>query len=129
MLLVEDHKLNQQLGLALLHKMGHTVVLASNGADALLALENGRFDLVLMDIRMPVMDGQSALTVLRAREAVTGTHTLVIAVTAFAMTGDASRFLAAGFDGYASKPLQVRDLRAEMQRVLATSPSHTESSP
>ncbi len=128
-LLVEDHKLNQQLGLALLHKMGHTVVLASNGADALLALENGRFDLVLMDIRMPVMDGQSALTVLRAREAVTGTHTLVIAVTAFAMTGDASRFLAAGFDGYASKPLQVRDLRAEMQRVLATSPSHTESSP
>ena len=127
-LLVEDHHISQQLGTTVLRKMGHTVVLAANGTEALQALNQSRFDLVLMDIQMPVMNGLVALSVLRAHEEVTREHALVIAVTAFAMTGDAERFLAAGFDGYVSKPLQVFKLVAEMQRVLATSSSHTESS-
>ncbi|MCX5767135.1 MAG: ATP-binding protein [Gemmatimonadetes bacterium] len=107
-LLVEDHRINQALGRALLQKLGHTVKIAADGAEALQRLLEDAFDLVLMDIQMPVMDGQAALKVLRAREAVTGAHTRVIALTAFAMQDDAERFLAAGFDGYVSKPLHVK---------------------
>ena len=120
-LLVEDHRINQALGRALLQKLGHTVKIAADGAEALQRLLEDAFDLVLMDIQMPVMDGQAALKVLRAREAVTGAHTRVIALTAFAMQDDAERFLAAGFDGYVSKPLHVKLLIAEMQRVMAAS--------
>lgn len=118
-LLVEDHRINQALGRALLQKLGHTVKIAADGAEALQRLSEDPFDFVLMDIQMPVMDGQAALKVLRAREAVTGAHTRVIALTAFAMQDDAERFLAAGFDGYVSKPLHVKLLIAEMQRVMA----------
>ncbi len=125
-LLVEDHRVNQALGRTLLQKLGHTVALAADGAEALQRLTGESFDLVLMDIQMPVMDGQAALEVLRAREAVAGVHTPVIALTAFAMQGDAERFLAAGFDGYVSKPLHVKNLIAEMQRVTAASVPHTE---
>lgn len=107
-LLVEDHRINQALGRALLQKLGHTVKIAADGAEALQRLSEDPFDFVLMDIQMPVMDGQAALKVLRAREAVTGAHTRVIALTAFAMQDDAERFLAAGFDGYVSKPLHVK---------------------
>ena len=120
-LLVEDHRINQALGRALLQKLGHTVKIAADGAEALQRLLEDAFDLVLMDIQMPVMDGQAALKVLRAREAVTGAHTRVIALTAFAFQDDAERFLAAGFDGYVSKPLHVKLLIAEMQRVMAAS--------
>jgi CheY-like chemotaxis protein len=118
LLLAEDNEINQQFGVALLKKMGHAVTLVENGMEALAALERTPFDLVLMDIQMPVMDGEQALVVLRERERATGVHLPVIALTAYALKGDEERFLAAGFDGYVTKPLEVKKLVAEMTRVL-----------
>ena len=117
-LLAEDNEINQQFSVALLKKMGHAVELVENGADALSALDKGGFDLVLMDIQMPVMDGERALAGLRLREASTGAHLPAIALTAYALKGDEEKFLAAGFDGYVTKPLEVKKLVVEMQRVL-----------
>ena len=117
-LLVEDNVINQQFGVALLKKMGHRAMVAENGIEALTALEEARFDLVLMDIEMPVMDGRKALAELRRREQRSGARLPVIAFTAYAMKGDEQKFLAAGFDGYVTKPLQVNLLIAEMHRVL-----------
>ncbi|MCX7143850.1 MAG: CHASE domain-containing protein [Proteobacteria bacterium] len=117
-LLAEDNEINQQFGVALLKKMGHVVALAENGKEALAALENDRFDLVLMDIQMPVMDGGQALVALRERESNMNAHLPVIALTAHALKGDEEKFLAQGFDGYISKPLEVKKLVAEMRRVL-----------
>ena len=117
-LLAEDNPISWQFGMALLKKMGHAVTLAENGKEALAALEKDRFDLVLMDIQMPVMDGQEALAVLREREHGSGAHVPVIAFTAHALKGEEARFLAAGFDGYVSKPLEVKKLVDEMRRVL-----------
>ena len=121
-LLAEDNEINQQFSVALLKKMGHAATLAENGKDALAALEAEAFDLVLMDIQMPVMDGQEALAVLRKREANTGAHLPVIALTAYAVKGDEEKFFAAGFDGYVSKPLEVKKLVEEMKRVLDLQP-------
>ena len=117
-LLAEDNQINWQLGKALLKKMGHAVTLAENGREALAALERETFDLVLMDIQMPVMDGEQALAVIREREMRTGAHQQVLALTAYALKGEEEKFLAAGFDGYVSKPLEVKNLVAEMKRVL-----------
>jgi len=117
-LLAEDNEINQQFSVALLKKMGHQVSLAENGKDALAALGKDAFDLVLMDIQMPVMGGQEALAALRERERGTGAHLPVIALTAYALKGDEEKFLAQGFDGYISKPLEVKKLVAEMHRVL-----------
>jgi len=121
-LLVEDNAINWQFGIALLKKMGHAVTLAENGMEALAALEAEAFDLVLMDIQMPVMDGQEALAVLRERERGAGAHVPVIALTAHALKGQEAKFLAAGFDGYVSKPLEVKKLVEEMKRVLDLQP-------
>jgi len=90
--------------------MRHSVKLACNGQLALQAIEEGVFDLVFMDVQMPVLDGLKAVAALRAREAVTGAHLTVIAVTAHAMTGDRERCLEAGMDGYLTKPLNSRRL-------------------
>jgi len=117
-LLAEDNEINKQFSVALLKKMGHQVIVVENGMEALAALEAAAFGLVLMDIQMPVMDGQEALAVLRERERSTGAHLPVIALTAYALKGEEERFLAAGFDGYVSKPLEVKKLVAEMKRVL-----------
>ena len=117
-LLAEDNAVNQQFALALLRKMGHAVTLAENGTQALSAMDQASFDLVLMDIQMPVMDGEEALALLRERERGTGGHQPVIALTAYALKGDEERFLAEGFDGYVTKPLEVRKLVDEMRRVL-----------
>ncbi len=117
-LLAEDNQINWELGKALLKKMGHAVTLAENGREALVALERKTFDLVLMDIQMPVMDGEQALAVIREREMRTGAHQQVLALTAYALKGEEEKFLAAGFDGYVSKPLEVKNLVAEMKRVL-----------
>lgn len=117
-LLVEDNEINQRFGLTLLKKMGHQVFLAEDGKDALAALGQTSFDVVLMDIRMPIMDGEQALAVLREREAQTGAHLPVIALTAHALKGDEEKFHIEGFDGYLTKPLGVMSLVAEMQRVL-----------
>jgi PAS domain S-box-containing protein len=117
-LLAEDNPVNQRLGALLLGRLGHTVKLVGNGKEALAALEAGRFDLVLMDVQMPEMDGLEATQALRRREARTGGHLPVIALTAYAMKGDRDRCLAAGMDGYLSKPIQEKELADSLRALL-----------
>ena len=109
-LLVEDNPVNQMLASRLLEKQGHTVVVTSNGRKALEALEKQKFDLVVMDVSMPEMDGFEAAAAIRASEGVAGSHIPIIAMTAHAMTGDRQRCLAAGMDAYISKPIQPQEL-------------------
>jgi PAS domain S-box-containing protein len=109
-LVAEDNPVNQLLLKRLLEKRGHSVKIASNGELALKAIEEDTFDLVFMDVQMPVLDGLEAVAVLRARESATGARLTVIAVTAHAMTGDRERCVEAGMDGYLSKPLNPREL-------------------
>ena len=114
-LLAEDNKVNQLVAARLLEKRGHTVVIAGNGREALAALDepgSGGFDLILMDVQMPEMDGFEATGIIRAREKSSGTHLPIIAMTAHAMKGDEERCLAAGMDGYVSKPIQVEQFFA-----------------
>ena len=117
-LLAEDNEINRRFGIALLAKLGHQVVAVGDGQEALVALAREPFDLVLMDLQMPVLDGLAALGRLRALEAGTAQHVPVIAVTANAAIEDERRCRAAGFDGYVRKPLAVSQLIAEMQQVL-----------
>jgi len=117
-LYAEDDEINIKFGSSLLNKMGHDAVVVMNGRECLTALEQGKFDLVLMDIQMPVMNGQEALREIRAKEQGTMDHQLVIALTAYSMRGDMERFMGEGFDGYVSKPLITTELVAEMKRVL-----------
>ena len=117
-LLAEDNQFSQHFGVALLRKLGHQADVAENGKQALEALGRQTFDMVLMDIQMPVMNGDEALSVLRERERPSGKRLPVIALTAYALKGDKEKFLALGFDGYVSKPLEVKKLIAEMKRVL-----------
>ncbi|MEW5979527.1 MAG: response regulator [Acidobacteriota bacterium] len=109
-LLVEDNPVNQKLAIRLLEKRGHTVVLADNGKMALEALEAMDLDLVLMDIQMPEMNGYEATAAIRAKEKGSGRHLPIIATTAHALKGDRERCLAAGMDGYLSKPIQTAEL-------------------
>jgi two-component system sensor histidine kinase/response regulator len=109
-LLAEDNAVNQKLAVRVLEKRGHAVVVAENGRVALQTLEKQRFDIVLMDLQMPEMDGLEATTAIRSREQSTGDHIPIVAMTANAMVGDRARCLEAGMDGYISKPLQVNEL-------------------
>ena len=103
MLLAEDNRVNQRLAARLLEKGGHVVVLAEDGARALEELQKQSFDLILMDVQMPVMDGVQATAAVRQKERISGTHIPIIAMTAHAMEGDRERFLASGMDGYISE--------------------------
>lgn len=105
-LVVEDNEFNQKLVMALLKQRGHTGVIAENGKDALDILEKETFDLVLMDVQMPEMDGLEATALIRERERDTGGHIPIVAMTAHAIKGDQERFLSAGMDGYITKPIQ-----------------------
>jgi two-component system, sensor histidine kinase and response regulator len=109
-LLAEDNRVNQMLAVRLLEKRGHHVVLAETGEEALGILAKRSFDLVLMDVHMPGVDGIEATKAIREQEKSTGLHQPVIAMTALAMTGDRERCLAAGMDGYLSKPIDLRKL-------------------
>jgi CheY-like chemotaxis protein len=102
--------INQKYALSVVEHEGYSVVVAGNGREALAALERESFDLVLMDIHMPDMDGFEATSSIRARERFTGKRTPIIAVTAHAMAGDRDKCLAAGMDGYVSKPLRKGQL-------------------
>jgi signal transduction histidine kinase len=117
-LLVEDNPVNVTYEAALLRKLGHDVQVAENGRECLTALEQGSFDLVLMDIQMPVMNGETALHEIRTQEAGTARHLPVIALTAYALRGEKERFREEGFDGYVSKPMVIEELLSEMRRVL-----------
>jgi CheY-like chemotaxis protein len=121
-LLAEDNRVNQVLATRLLEKLGHTVVIVATGREVLAALDDpgsGAFDLVLMDVQMPDMDGFETTAMIRAREKASGTHLPIIAVTAHAMKGDEERCLAAGIDGYTSKPIEIDQLVATMERAVA----------
>ncbi len=117
-LLVEDHEINRKLAEIMLQRMGCRYATAADGQQALDRLDQERFDVVLMDVMMPVMDGLTALRQLRVREAQGQHRTLVLMVTAHAMTGDKERFIAAGADGYVSKPMSQAALQKEILRVL-----------
>jgi len=114
-LLVEDNPVNQTVGLRTLERIGHTAVLANNGSEALSLLSKQEFDLVLMDVQMPVMDGLTATGHIRATEKGTGRHIPIIAMTARAMRGDREACIAAGMDGYIAKPIN----REELEKTMA----------
>ena len=117
-LLAEDNLVNQKLAVRLLEKLGHRVVVASDGKQALLKLESNTFDLVLMDVQMPEMDGMTVTGIIRQREHETGAHIPIIAMTAHAMNGDRERMLEAGMDDYLAKPISFQQLDETIQRAL-----------
>ncbi len=118
-LVAEDNPVNQIVIRRLLERDGHTVTIAGNGREALDALEGTAFDMVLMDVQMPVMDGLDATRNLREREALTETRTPVIMVTACAMVGDRERCLGAGADDQVTKPIDAHELRESMIAMVA----------
>ncbi len=109
-LLVEDNRVNQRLATRLLEKRGHFVSIAGDGREALVALEKESFDLVLMDLQMPEMDGFEATTVIREKEKTSGNHLAIVALTAHAMKGDREKCLAGGMDAYLTKPIRPHEL-------------------
>jgi two-component system sensor histidine kinase/response regulator len=117
-LLAEDSLVNQKLVIGLMEKYGHSVVVANNGKEAVAALAAHQFDIVLMDVEMPEMDGLEATAVIRVRERQTGTHIPIIAMTAHAMKGDRERCLEAGMDDYVSKPIRAQRLLDTVRSAL-----------
>lgn len=117
-LLAEDNPVNQQLVMRLLEKRGHIVTVVSDGREVLATLEKSRFDLVLMDVQMTVMDGLQATAAIRTKEKSDGMHLPIIATTAHAMAEDRDRCLAAGMDAYISKPIQADELIAMVEGIV-----------
>jgi signal transduction histidine kinase/CheY-like chemotaxis protein len=117
-LLVEDNAINQTIAVRLLEKRGYLVTVAPDGQAAVEAFQTGGFDLVLMDIQMPGMDGFEATAAIREKEKLTGGHIPIVAMTAHALVGDQKRCLAAGMDGYLSKPIRTTELSATIERML-----------
>jgi two-component system, sensor histidine kinase and response regulator len=109
-LVAEDNQINQRLAEAMLDKMGHRVSIAASGAEGLAMWRQSEFDLILMDVQMPELDGFEATLLIRKEEALTGKHIPIIAMTANAMSGDRERCLASGMDGYISKPINRQSL-------------------
>lgn len=117
-LVADDAPVNLRLASALLRRMGHTGVLVPDGEQALLALEQHRFDVVLMDVSMPMLDGLSALKEIREAEHRGRARIPVIMVTGHDSPDDIARFMQAGADGFIAKPIQIDGLQRELQRVL-----------
>jgi len=118
-LLAEDGLVNQKVAVSLLEQRGHGVTVANNGQEALAALDGGVFDVVLMDVQMPTMVGIEATARIRQKEAGTGRHIPIIAMTAHAMKGDRERCLAAGMDGYIAKPIRAREFYEIVEGMAA----------
>ena len=116
-LLVEDGAVNQKVALMMLEARGHTVVVANNGKEAVETFERERFDLILMDVQLPEMDGHEATRVIRAKEQKTGGHIPILAMTAHAMKGDRERCIEAGMDEYLSKPIRTDALYEAIEGV------------
>jgi signal transduction histidine kinase/CheY-like chemotaxis protein/ligand-binding sensor domain-containing protein len=119
-LLVDDNKVNCHIAGALLSRRGHFVSIATNGREAVEQFRGGLFDVVLMDVQMPEMDGLAAAALIRKHESKTGTRVRIIAMTANAMSGDREHCLAAGMDDYISKPFRPEDLFAKVEGVPVT---------
>jgi PAS domain S-box-containing protein len=117
-LLAEDNAVNKKLAVRLLQKHGYEVVVAGNGREALAAVEREPFDLVLMDVQMPEMDGFEATQAIRERERGTGHHLPIVAMTAHAMKGDQERCLQAGMNSYVSKPINSAELFAVIEQTM-----------
>jgi len=121
-LVAEDNAVNRILVVRLLEKHGYGVAVAANGREALAALETGPFDLVLMDLQMPEMDGFEVTAAIRERERRNGQHLPIVAITAHAMKGDRERCLEVGMDDYVSKPICAADLLRTIEAQLAPEP-------
>jgi CheY-like chemotaxis protein/HPt (histidine-containing phosphotransfer) domain-containing protein len=128
-LLAEDNAVNQKLAKRILEKSGHSVVVASNGDEAVKIVGGDRFDAILMDVQMPVMGGFEATAEIREREKTTGTHVPIIAMTANVMKGDREKCLEAGMDDYVSKPLDSEHLLQVLTRWTRTSTPSAQSAP
>ena len=120
-LLAEDSLVNQKLAVGLLERHGHTVTVANHGREVLGAIESDTFDLILMDVQMPEMDGLEATEIIRARERDSDDHVPIVAMTAHAMQGDRQRCLDAGMDEYIAKPIRARQLFQTIANVLGFS--------
>jgi CheY-like chemotaxis protein len=121
-LLAEDNAINQKLAVRLLEKQGHSVTVANDGREAVAAVENGEFDVVLMDVQMPNMGGLEAAAAIRALERCTGEHVPIVAMTAHAMKGDRESCLNVGMDAYVSKPIQPGQLMDVIAGVTSAVP-------
>ena len=128
-LLAEDNVVNQRVAAALLGKRGHTVVVVNNGREALQAIATQRFDLVLMDVQMPEMDGLEATTRIREMEGNTGVRTPIIAMTAHALKGDAERCRQVGMDAYQTKPVQAAQLMRTIGQLLGSDDAFAVAAP
>ena len=118
-LVAEDNQVNQLVATRIFEKLGHQATVVSNGREAFVAFQAGKFDLIAMDVQMPEMDGLDATSAIRAWEKTAGTHTPIIAMTAHAMKGDRERFLAAGMDGYTSKPIRIGELEHAIAQLIS----------
>jgi CheY-like chemotaxis protein len=116
-LLVENDQTNTLFARSLFRKLGLDLCATKNGLECLAALEQDSFDIVMMDVQMPDMNGEEALKEIRLKEQGTSLHQTVIALTAYSLRGDKERFLEVGFDGYLAKPLETRELIGEIKRV------------
>jgi two-component system sensor histidine kinase/response regulator len=119
-LLAEDNIVNQRLAVRLLQKMEHKVAVAQSGVEALAKLAEEDFDLILMDVQMPEMDGLTAASIIREKERQSGRHMPIIAMTAHALKGDRERCLASGMDGYISKPINTDELMKTIDETLGS---------
>jgi CheY-like chemotaxis protein/HPt (histidine-containing phosphotransfer) domain-containing protein len=127
-LLAEDNVINQQVAMGMLQRAGHNVTVANNGLEVLRLLAEDSYDVILMDVQMPEMDGLQAATAIRENERGTGRHVPIIAMTAYAMKGDRERCLDAGMDDYVSKPVHAKELAQVLARVMgAMTQSHPEA--
>ncbi|HXN48615.1 MAG TPA: response regulator [Bryobacteraceae bacterium] len=124
-LLAEDNPVNQKLAVRMLEKRGHRITVAGNGRQALAALEKGEFDLLLMDVQMPELDGFETTAAIRESERESGRHQFIVAMTAHAMKGDEQRCRHAGMDGYLAKPIRSEELGA----LLAGFPANLATTP
>ncbi|MFN2475383.1 MAG: response regulator [Chthoniobacterales bacterium] len=124
-LLAEDNVINRAVAAGILGRQGHTVVHASNGLEAVDAFTAQKFDIVLMDIQMPELDGFEATARIREIESATGQHTPIVAMTAHAMAGDRERCLAAGMDDYLSKPIAAKDLNRVLGAIESSGDAPT----
>ncbi len=128
-LVVEDNLVNQTLAVRLLEKRGYSVSVCGNGNEAFQALEKDSFDIILMDVEMPEMNGFDATRIIREKEKVSGKHIPIVAMTAHAMNGDRERCLASGMDAYISKPVSSEELFSIIEKYtngeIAAAPAET----